>query len=178
MTSSTSCPQCGAEMPANSPAGLCPKCLLEAGLGDSQGGRPDSAEAPTLDSNQTVEPLAPASGTHVRYFGDYELLEEIARGGMGVVHKARQVSLNRIVALKMILAGQLDSLTPPAWAHHAAETLSNGHLYEIPGFGHSPTFSGSCPASLALQFLKDPTVAPDASCISEMKITFNVPSAD
>ena len=60
------------------------------------------------DPNRTSDLAGPAGELpRVRYFGDYELLEAVAQGGMGVVYKAKQVSLNRVVALKMILKGEL-----------------------------------------------------------------------
>ena len=128
------CPKCGAALGTDAPEGLCPRCLSALPLGAETVLDEDDVKAAGL-------PLSPEELTP--HFPQLEILECLGRGGMGVVYKARQKSLNRLVALKLLAPERADD---PQFAvrfekeAHALAALNHPHIVAVYDFGKAGGF--------------------------------------
>lgn len=114
------CPRCGVLLPPDAPEGLCPGCLLGAGLSETR-----HIEEPPRPSGEIDEEMLPENMQ--ADFPELEILGVVGRGGMGIVYKARQIALDRLVALKVLLPKFEDQAAFSERFVREARTLAHLH---------------------------------------------------
>ena len=131
----STCPRCGSTMPEGALHGLCPKCLLQAGMDRTTVKRPTGEDAPG-----TQKPAAPDPDEVARQLPQLDIGELIGQGGMGFVYKARQRQLDRDVALKILHS---DLQQDPAFAKRfereaqALAKLNHPSIVAVYASGHT-----------------------------------------
>lgn len=115
---STNCPSCGKDLPANAPSGICPTCLMKAAVLNPIEPGPTVTPA----TNQRFTP--PEISQFADQLSQLEVVELIGAGGMGAVYKARQIKLDRVVALKVLRPESSDDLAFAQRFNREAKTLA------------------------------------------------------
>jgi serine/threonine protein kinase len=152
MTDKRHCPQCGAELSPAAAQGLCPKCLLDAGL-ESQAATAagQAATGPFVTPSQAASPTIPPPSrfptpyleTLAHQFPQLDSFEHLGQGGMGVVYKARQRQLDRIVAVKLLPPSVGED---PAFAERftreaqALARLNHPNIVQVYDFGRTDEY--------------------------------------
>jgi tRNA A-37 threonylcarbamoyl transferase component Bud32 len=128
------CPRCNGDVSADAPEGLCPECLLQQAIAAASAEPDEASPAPA----PTFQPPSPAELRS--HFPQLEILELVGQGGMGAVYKARQIKLDRAVAVKIL---QPEVARDPAFAERftrearSLARLNHSNIVTVYDFGEA-----------------------------------------